>query len=692
MTRSTLLRAVVGCLLWIPFNAAAEEPAESPPDYVLKGDLPEIAKKGWLRILIPAQGEKLQRAGNPNAAEQALAAKFAAKLGLKPVFLELRDRNDLFKELDEGRADLVAASLSITPQRQEKVAFSRPVRFVKQQLVAKADDAVIKSLADLDGKAVTVRGSSAYATTLKALQKAKLKGLTISEPGPNDDVYALIQKVARGELAYTVADNDIVKDAQSFEPGVKAALDLTEKDPIAWAMRKGASDKLKADADAFLVENALTSFHDHEYKADLDELKKRGVLRVLTRNTATTYFIYRGEQLGFEYELMKDFAKSQDLRLEIVVPPDREAIGPWLAEGKADLAAAGLTITGERKKTFDFSAPYAHASELLVVPAGDKATKSLADLKGRKIAVRRSSSYFETLSALKAKNGFELELVPEDVETEDILDGVNTGKYQATVADSNIVDVELSYATKIRSAGPVGELRDLGWMLRKDQPQLKAALDAYVKKNYQGLFYNMTVNKYFKNPKQMAQATSTDRSDVKGKISEWDPLARKYGKSFELDWRLVLAQMYQESHFDPKAKSWVGALGLMQVMPATAKDLKVADVTDPDQGVRAGVMLLQRYAKMFDSPDVKEKDRIRFALAAYNCGPGHVVDARRLAQDLKLDPNKWFKNVEKAMLEIMKPAVARRARHGYFRATETVNYVSEIQTRYDSYSRLVELQ
>jgi membrane-bound lytic murein transglycosylase F len=150
--------------------------------------------------------------------------------------------------------------------------------------------------------------------------------------------------------------------------------------------------------------------------------------------------------------------------------------------------------------------------------------------------------------------------------------------------------------------------------------------------------------------------------------------------------------MYQESHFDPKAKSWVGALGLMQVMPATAKDLKLTDVVDPDEGVHAGVMLLQRYSKMFEGPEVKEKDQIRFALAAYNCGPGHVIDGRRLAQDMKLDPNKWFKNVEKAMLELMKPEVAKHARHGYFRATETVNYVSEIQTRYDSYSRLVDLE
>jgi membrane-bound lytic murein transglycosylase F len=674
-------------------GAAAKKGDEAaPPEYVLKGDLPELQKKGYLRVLVPAQGERLQRAGNPNAVEHTLAKKAAEKLGLKAVFVEVASYDDLFKELDLGHGDLVAASMSITAERQEKVAFTRPLRFVKEQLVVKAGDDSVKALADLEGKEVTVRESSAYATTLNALQAKQVKGLKVGKAAETEDTYTLIQRVARGELKYTVADNDILTDALTFEPGVKAALDLTEKDPIGWALRKTGSAELKGALDSFLIESAMTSFKDNTYKADLDDIVQKDVLRVLTRNTATTYFIYRGEQLGFEYELMKDFAKSQGVRLELVIPPDREALARYLAEGKGDLVAAGLTVTDERKKEFDFSSAYNHVSELLVVPVKDTASQSIADFKGKKIAVRKSSSYFESLTALKEKNGFEIELVPETMETEEILEAVADGKYAATVADSNIVEVELTYADKLRSVGPLGAPKDLGWMIRKDQPKLKAALDAYIKKNYKGLFYNMMVNKYFKNAKQMAAATSSDRSDVKGKISEWDGLAKKYATMYEFDWRLVLAQMYQESHFDVKAKSWVGALGLMQVMPGTAKDLKIADVTDPDQGVQAGVKLMARYANLFNSPKVKEKDRLRFALAAYNCGPGHVYDARRIAEDMKLDPNKWFKNVEKAMLALSKPEYAKKARYGYCRCTEPVNYVSEIQTRYDSYSKLVDLK
>jgi membrane-bound lytic murein transglycosylase F len=147
--------------------------------------------------------------------------------------------------------------------------------------------------------------------------------------------------------------------------------------------------------------------------------------------------------------------------------------------------------------------------------------------------------------------------------------------------------------------------------------------------------------------------------------------------------------MFQESRFDPKVTSWVGAKGLMQVMPRTAQELKIADVVTPDTGILAGTKLLARYSAMFDSPEVLAKDRLRFALASYNCGPGHVADARVLAKDMGLDPNVWFKNVERAALLLSKPEVARKARYGFCRCEEPVKYVSEIQTRYDAYVKMV---
>lgn len=209
------------------------------------------------------------------------------------------------------------------------------------------------------------------------------------KPAPETaDTFELLQTVSRGEERITVADSDIFAAARPFAPNIASPCKLAERQPIAWGVRKDNND-LKATLDAFLVEHALTEFKGEPHVVDLPEIQKRKVLRVLTRNSSSTFFIYKGEPLGFEYELAQGFAKSLGVRLEIIVPPSREALFQYLDEGRGDLIAAGLTKTAERESKYAFSAPYQFVNELLVVPADDTATRSLADLKGKKIAVRR---------------------------------------------------------------------------------------------------------------------------------------------------------------------------------------------------------------------------------------------------------------------------------------------------------------
>jgi membrane-bound lytic murein transglycosylase F len=665
-----------------PRRAAGDE----TPGPLATGDLPAIRAAGTLRLLVTAP-EHLQRGVDPKREELALAVTFARKLELRAVPVVVADRSQLVPALRAGRGDVIVGSLAVTPERAQAILFTRPVRFVAQQVVVPKADRSVRRAADLAGKTVTVRPSSSYATALARLQP-RVKGLQVKAARETEDTFDLIQKVARGEEAITVADSDILDAALTFEPGVKAAFALIQRDPIAWGVRK-ENPALKAALDAFLVERALTGYKERSTRADLDAIKKRGALRVLTRNSSTTYFLHRGEELGFEYELAREFARTLGVRLEMVIPPSREALAQYLREGKGDLVAAGLAVTAERSREFAFTVPYNRVSELLVVPAKDRTTQGLADLRGRKIAVRRSSSYHQALAPLQARHGFDLEMVAEDEETEDILEAVEDGKYAATVADSNIVDVELTFSDDIRSVGPIGDPRDVAWMLRKDQPKLKAAADRFIRKIYRSTRYNMMVAKYFKNERQMRVAASEERSDKAGQISPYDDLVKKYARMYEFDWRLVTAQMYQESRFDPRARSWVGALGLMQVMPRTAKESGVGDVRKPEQGIHAGVKVLSRYAAMYQDPEISEQDRLRFALASYNCGPGHVADGRRLAADLKLDPTRWFGHVDKAMPLLAKRQFARTARHGYCRCSEPVKYVSEIQSRYESYSKLI---
>lgn len=681
------LKYIVGlfsiAFLSTALTAVATE-APPAPSYVLKGDYQEIRNRGAIRFLVHGEADYLPRAGDPRAAERALAEELARSLGLEPIFIPVAEQDDLIKELNDGHGDVIVGSLAVTADRSKQILFSRPIRFVDQLVVVRTSDYSVQGLEDLAGKEITVREGSSYA---EALDRARVKGIRLKVAPENMQSFELLQRVSNGTEQITVADSDIFAEATAFAPNIRSAFKLLEKQPIAWGLRRNNGD-LKAAVDAFLVENALTHSGDESYFADLNEIKKRRVLRVLTRNTSTTFFIYKGEQLGFEYELAQEFAKSLGVRLEMVIPPSRQALLDYLEQGKGDLIAAGMTRTAGREDKFAFSTPYQVVSELLVVPSKDTTTKGLSDLKGKTISVRKSSSYYETLTAMRDELGFKIDLLPEDLETEDILRDLGAGKLQATVADSNIVQVEQTYNNKIRSVGPLGDVVEIGWMMRKEQSQLKTELDAFIQKLYKGAFYNIMVNKYFKDPKRTGLDLKL-RADRGGRLSPYDELVKKHARAEELDWRLITAQMYQESRFDPKAKSWVGAKGLMQVMPRTGQELKIYDLENPDQGIMAGTRIMARYSNYFNSPEIASKDRIRFALASYNCGPGHVADARDLAKQMGLDANKWFGNVEKAMLLLSNREIAKKARYGYCRCEEPVNYVSQIQDRYDHYVQIV---
>lgn len=658
--------------------AAAVEPVLS------KADLGAIQKAGVIRFIIRQADGHLPRDTSPAEVEHHLAEDFAERLGLRAAFVVAPSRAELIPYLLEGRGDVVAASLQKTPEREAQVEFSRPVKLVRQQLVAPVAQPRLGAVGDLAGKTVHVRRSSSFFATLTAL-RAQVPTLTVVEAPETLETEELMHQVGTGKVPLTVADSDLVADVLGYNDDVHPVLDVTEDVPLGWAMRKENS-ALHAKVNAFLIEQALTAFKKSRYTGDLDEMVRRKAIRVITRNAGTTYFLHKGEQLGFEYEFARYLAEALKLRLEIVVPPNRAEMLRYVQEGLGDVVAAGVTVTPERQAQVDFSAAYNHVSELVVARRKEDCPASPAQLAGRSVHVRQSSSYAESLRKLAAE-GVAVKVVPEDeeLETEVLLERVSRGELPLTMADSNILEMETTYRDDLVSCFALGEPRDIAWAIRKDSPRLKAALDGFLKKEYRGVFYNMAVNRYFKNRKNMRETLAT--RPRQGMLSPFDPPVKRYSAQYDLDWRLMTSQMYQESRFDPTAKSWVGALGLFQVMPQTARELGVGDVTVPELGIHAGIKYMHRLINEFE-PDLKTKDRIRFALASYNVGKGHVLDARRLAAEQGLNPDKWFGNVEKAMLLLAQPKHARKARHGYCRGTEPVAYVSQIQTRYDAYSKI----
>ncbi|MBD3322215.1 MAG: transglycosylase SLT domain-containing protein [Chitinivibrionales bacterium] len=308
--------------------------------------------------------------------------------------------------------------------------------------------------------------------------------------------------------------------------------------------------------------------------------------------------------------------------------------------------------------------------------------------------MRKSSTYYRTITLFQKNTGIQcrVEFVPENMETEEILAGVSDGTYEATISDDYIARMQLMYLQNLAIAFPVSDTQHIAWAVRKSSKQLRDSINAFfTNTSYKprGLHSNMLYNKYFKSHTRIAQARSSERADTHGKISSYDKIMKKYSRKYDLDWRMVAAQTYQESKFNPDARSWVGAVGLMQIMPATGNELRVGDITRPKPNVHGGTKYMRQLIERFDK-GIPFQDRYHFALASYNAGYGHVIDARRLAADLNLDNTVWFENVEQAMLLLAKPEYARKARYGYCRGKEPVTYVANIRRLYNHYSQLVE--
>jgi membrane-bound lytic murein transglycosylase F len=663
--------------------------AADRPNYAEAGDLDALKRRGKLRILVPANltgGRYLPRRGSPVRHQQEVAEDFARSLALEPVLVPVAAFKELIPELLQGKGDLIVANLTVTDARKEKISFSVPLNHVREQLVTRPDDTLEKP-AQLDGRTIAIETETSFWDSVHALQE-KYPGVRVEELPPMR-TEEILDRLARGEIDVTVQDSNEMAVFQQFRDDLRVAFDVSGERAIAWGLRPDAPQLLDA-LNRFLEREHLTRRPEEVHLGDLPSIKERKVLRVLMRNNAAAYFLWRGELLGFEYELAKEFAKRHGLRLQVVVPPDHESMLPWLLEGRADIAAAFLAPTETRKAMgAAFSRPYHYAPELVVARADEQDLGGPADLAGRTLVVRRSSSYWSTLEKLK-KAGIALNIVaaPEGLETEEIIARVASGQYDLSVADGHILDIELTWRDDIKSAFPLGDALPHGWAVRPGNPKLLAAINTFFKKEYRGLFYNMTYNKYFRNPRKM-KTHVTERAGRSGSLSPYDQHAKKYAEMYGFDWRLIVAQIYQESRFDPEAASWAGALGLLQVMPRTAREMGFENLKDPEEGLHAGVRYLDWLRERFE-PELPVTDRMWFTLASYNAGAGHVRDARRLARQKGWDPNRWFDNVEQAMLLLSNRKYARKAAHGYVRGREPVRYVRQIRDRFGAYARLTD--
>lgn len=625
----------------------------------------------------------LPRNAEPVRIDREIAQGLARELGrsYRPVVVE--DYTNMIDRLLAGDGDIIAASMTITEARNKRVLFSIPYNHVDELLIVPAGIEAADAWQDLNGKTLCARRGSSYVETLTRMQRDGVE-LQINIQPEDRDTEEIVDRVASGDCPATVVDSHYWSSIKRHFDNLQSLRPLAENRPIALAMRPGDQD-LKDRVDQYLVKRALTGQRDTFYTDDLPGLKERKRLRMITRNSATTFYLHRGSPFGFEYELVKRFADQHDLRLDIVIPDDNESLIPWLNEGRGDIVAAMLTITPRRLEDAAFTRPYFYDDEVVVAREEDN-IENVHDLAGRTFHVRKSSSYYRTVRGLREKvPDINIELAPEDMQTDEILRKVADGEWDLTICNLDLLQVEQTYGTAIKAALTVDDDNEIGWAVRKDNRKLLQALNEFVRKEYRGLFYNMRKQRYFENPKTISRAEDEWRMDRSGRISPYDDLVKKYADRYDLDWRLIVSQMYQESRFDPKKQSWAGARGLMQLLPRAAREVGIeGNLYKPENSVNAGVRYLHRMIDLLD-PKLPMSERIRFGLVSYNAGRGHMLDARRLARKQGLSGDIWYDNVEKAMLMLSQKKYYSKSRFGYVRGAEPVNYVREIENRYFNY-------
>ncbi|MCP8899057.1 transporter substrate-binding domain-containing protein [Gilvimarinus xylanilyticus] len=653
-------------------------------NYTETGDLAAIRERGVLRLLAPRRTyQGLPRSGMPTDGYRAMAEAFARDNGLKPQWIIKDSLGALIPALLAGEGDLVVNHLTQTPERRAQVAFSLPISRASERLLSAKAAGPFESLEALQGKTVVVPVGSSYEQSLldRRLAEPELD-FTVEaiEHSGNPDL--LVDLVVAGEYDATVLDDNVAQTLSQYREDFAVGAAVSETRPVGWAMRPDATD-LQSRLNQYLTSHTIARSGLENRTDDLAGIKERGVIRMITRNNPASYFMWRGELMGFEYDLLKEYAKEQGLRLEVeVAPPGVDPID-WLQAGRGDVIAAAMTVTPKRAERVAFSRYYNKVAEQLVTNRDHEPLDELAALEGRTLVINPDHAYWQ--SAQRLKNGgvdFTLTEPEQDLSSTEILLAVADGQYDATIADSHLVAIEKRFATALAPGFEFAE-REHAWAVRPENPELLASLNEFLQRHYRGLFFNVTYNKYFENDERIGRYQGERLTFADG-LSPYDDVVKPLGNSYQFDWRLIVAQMYQESRFRPDARSYAGARGLLQVLPSTAKELGFSLPFNEEAGIEAGVTYLDWTRDRFEEY-LPLDERLWFALAAYNAGFGHVQDARRLARQKGWNPDVWFNNVERAMLLLSRKEYYRNARFGYVRGTEPVHYVRNIRERYQGY-------
>lgn len=454
----------------------------------------------------------------------------------------------------------------------------------------------------------------------------------------------------------------------------------------------------------FLSFSSCGDDYSQEERTELDKILNRDTLRVLTGYNAYSYFIYKGQPMGFEYDLVKKLAEYLNIEAEIIIVKKIDEMFRMVNSNDGDLIAFNLTITKDRMNRVDFTNHHYTIKQVLVQRKPENWRRMMlhkieealirdpAELIGDTIVVRSGSSYIPRLKNLSDEIGGDIIINKAEPEltTEDLIEMVANGEIDYTISDDNIANLNAAFFNNIDVKTPVSLTQRAAWAVGKNSYALLDTINYWLDSIKSTKYYAVTYNKYFKNRYAYKRRIKSDLISVKGKsISKYDDLIKKYLPHLNWDWRIVASQLYQESQFNPNAKSWAGAVGLMQLLPSTGEMFGVTNLYDPETNIKAGIKFLVYLDSHWKESITDSLERIKFVLASYNIGLGHIEDAQRLSEKYGANPNIWYDNVEYYLLQKSKPKYYNDevVRNGYSRGRETVTYVKEIFDRYEHYKK-----
>lgn len=442
----------------------------------------------------------------------------------------------------------------------------------------------------------------------------------------------------------------------------------------------------------FLEKKKELAFWEDPVTFDLEEIKKRGYIRALVDNSSTNYYIYRGRRMGYEFELLRNLASSLGVRLHLIIKSDIDEAFILLNNGKADIIAMNLEISEERKKFANFSVPIGEVSTVLVQRRQGNLIKDVEQLRDHTIYIPQGAIYKSQLRNISQDSTFSLSIIEVRDGREQLISKVLENEIEYTVVDKDLALVNSTYYDDLDVSLEISEKSPVAWAVRSNAPNLEASVNSWIAKRSKSGYISGLYTKYFLNSKNNYFRMNSPFSSLGGnKISEYDEIIKAAAEQLGWDWRLLASLVYKESAFNPEATSYAGAVGLLQLMPVTLERFGVEDPNDPYQSLMGGVNFLKYLDKFWRERIPESNERIKFILASYNIGHGHVEDAWKLTMKYGKNPHYW-EDVSHFLKLKTDPAYYRDpiVRSGYAKGHVAVNYVEDILILYNSYRILVE--